>query len=284
MGMNRKKNSSLAGIQYAGEPGITRSCLNAVIALIQSGPVVSKARILTCSETHGLLLTVAPDDLVAVKSGFASGYEGEGPRGFSHALCLLDAHDVDIEEYDVQTEFIERLDNSALTIKDLKSLDRTDTRRTNRWPAYVSEQDWDRQNLGTLWHKLGEPVIPYAIIDSRIIDLAISFWKDPDAKLVSGYRRLEDAVRERTGIDKIGADLFSTAFHGDSPRLKWKGCGKGELAGRVSLFTGTYMACRNPRAHRELKHDPGIALGEFLLLNHLFLLERDAVDLPKIPD
>ncbi len=40
-----------------------------------------------------------------------------------------------------------------------------------------------------------------------------------------------------------------------------------------NLFTGAYMAFRNPRAHRELAHDLGAALGEFLLLNQLYLLE-----------
>jgi hypothetical protein len=60
--------------------------------------------------------------------------------------------------------------------------------------------------------------------------------------------------------------------------LRWKKIEESERVGRVNLFTGAYMAHRNPRAYGEPKykyHDARV-LDEFLLLNHLYLFEREA--------
>ncbi len=108
------------------------------------------------------------------------------------------------------------------------------------------------------------------------MDLALSFWENSDDKLLKRYRRLEDIIRERTGIDEHGVKLLSKAFSGTTPRLSWKDVDDGERAGRANLFTAAYMAHRNPRAHRELKTDSVEQLSEFLLLNHLYRLEKES--------
>ena len=113
-------------------------------------------------------------------------------------------------------------------------------------------------------------------VDGRIIDLATSFWEGPDERLLIGYRRLEDIVRKRTGINEHGAKLFSQAFGGPSAKLGWKDLDGGERAGRASLFTAAFMAYRNPRAHREVEGDANDQLAEFLLLNHLYRLEKNS--------
>lgn len=108
------------------------------------------------------------------------------------------------------------------------------------------------------------------------MDLAISFWEAPDDKLLKGYRRLEDLVRERTQFHEHGVKLFSQVFLGNSPKLTWQTADNTERTGRGNLFTGAYMAHRNPRAHRELKSYQDAQLSEFLLLNHLFRLENES--------
>ena len=50
---------------------------------------------------------------------------------------------------------------------------------------------------------------------------------------------------------------------------------KSERVGRANLFAAIYMAYRNPRAHQE--NPKAELLEEFLLLNHLYRLERAAV-------
>jgi Protein of unknown function (Hypoth_ymh) len=264
-----------SGIEYHGVAGASQECQDAVMRLLQFGDNIVRARIFSYSNEHCLLLTNAIGDRIAIKSGFSSGYLGEGPRRFSYALQFLEAHGAKIGECVVDEAVLARLDNSALTISDLEGIDAAKPVRPQRWYNYVLERHREDLCDGRLWDEFPR-VMPFAIIDSRIIDLSLSFWENPDDKLLKGYRRLEDLVRERTGLDEHGTKLFSKAFAGPTARLYWKELDDGEKAGRLSLFTGAYMAHRNPRAHRELQNDSDQQLTEFLLLNHLYRLEKEA--------
>ncbi len=46
----------------------------------------------------------------------------------------------------------------------------------------------------------------------------------------------------------------------------------------MELFTGAYLAYRNRRAHRESNDSAESLLAEFLLLNHLYRLEKESID------
>lgn len=277
-----KLGKTLAGIEYMGMSGVSSNCIHALMRLIQFGDRISRARILSSlygnSRKHCLLLTYNGGDLVAIKSGFASGYGGEGPRTFSYALCLLDAHGTEIEEFDVDAEIIARIDASALTTGDLEFVDKQRIVLPPRWRDYIHEDRWDEGRIGEIWHEVFAPVIPYGIVDPRLSDLAIAFQESPDDKLLVGYRRLEDIVRKRTGIEDHGAGLFSSAFLSKTPKLVWEACADNEHRGRAQLFAATYMAYRNPRAHREFKSNKDALVKEFLLLNQLYSLEREAID------
>lgn len=265
----------LAGIEYVGMSGISKESQDGVIRLLQYGDLITSARILTCDDCHCLLLTINVGDIVAVKSGFGSGYLGEGPRTFSYVLEVLKAHGVEIEEYTVSPEVIERLDMSALTKADLDAIKEAKPVWPRRWYDYVIEGR--RKTQESPWRNF-PLVIPFAVIDNRITDLALTFWENPDDRLLTGYRRLEDIVRERSGIDEHGAKLFSKALNPDDGKLTWKNVSDSERVGRMNLFTGAYMAYRNRRAHRESKDLSDELLKEFLLLNHLFSLEKESTE------
>jgi len=267
--------NKLAGIQYMGEAGITRECLDAVIRLIQYDDKITKARILSASDSHCFFLTINSGDLVAIKSGFGSGYSGEGSRGFSYILQLLDTHNVEIDEYKIREDLINRLDNSALTENDIKTINSTKPIRPQRFWQYINDRHFEDKKSGTLWENF-RPIVPFAIIDSRITDLAITFWDNPDDRLLIGYRRLEDLIRERIKSNEHGAKLFTQAFLNFN-KLHWKGIDKGEQVARANLFINAYSAYRNPRAHKETKADSSEYLSEFLLLNHLYRLEKEVV-------
>lgn len=269
-----------ADIEYHGLSGVSRECQNAVLRLLQFGDVIERARIISCSNTHPLLLTKPTGERIAIKSGFSSGYEGTGPTCFSNTLLLLNAHRVEIDECEVDCALIERLDMSALTTADVDLIDTAKRIRPDRWYDYVLKKHYSSEDDGTLWLQF-PPVIPFAIIDSRITDLALFFWEDPDDKILRGYRRLEDHIRKRTGVDHHGTKLFSKVLNGPEPILHWKDIDDGEKTGRVNLFMGTFMAHRNPRAHRELEAEPGEQLTEFLLLNHIYRLEKELHDSEK---
>jgi Protein of unknown function (Hypoth_ymh) len=275
--------NDLAAIEYVGLSGISKECQDAVLRFIQFGNRITRAIVLSSSgnyesKKHCFLLTLEDTDLVAVKSGFASGYGGEGPRRFSYVLQVLDSHGAEIEEYSVPQEFVHRLDSSALTRIDLEMLKNSRPCHPSQWHDYVRHDHFEDARKGMLWQEGFPPVIPFALIDSRIFDLALSFWSNPDNNLLLGYRRLEDIVRERTGLKQHhGSKLFSQAFNPRDGALTWKDLDEGERAGRMQLFIGTYSAHPNPRAHVELGSYAEELLREFLLLNHLYRLEKDSL-------
>lgn len=242
--------------------------------LLQFGDRVSHARILSCNPDHCLLLTINHGDFVAIRSGFGSGYSGAGSRSFSQALQMLEFHGADIEEVTVDQELLNRLDASSLTEFDIDKIANARPRRPSRWHDYIFEDHWTGKHR--VWDEFPR-IIPFALVDSRLADLVVGFWDSPDEKLLTGYRRLEDLVRKRTNSDQHGQRLFADAFIGPDSSLYWPDHSDSERTGRGQLFVAAYMAYRNPRAHRELRDDANQHLTEFLLLNHLFLLEAGAV-------
>lgn len=261
--------SKPAGIQYAGDPRLTLSCQEAVLRLLQYGDRITHARILTCNGGHGLLLTTDRRETVGIKSGFASGYPGEGPRRFSYVLQVLWHHGVEISQAQVSQRILDRLDASALTEADMEAI--RQAKRGEHWKHYMLPQ-----HLGANPWSEFPPVIPFAIIDERLGDLALSFWDAPDDRLLTAWRRLEDAVRKRTGLKEHGAKLFSRAFVGEGALLQWSDKSAGEAEGAAQLFAAGFKAYRNRRAHREIHERPADQLTEFLMLNQLFRLEREA--------
>jgi len=268
-----------AVIQYAGIPGSSSDCRDAVTRLLQYGDRITQARILTHDNEHAFLLTVNEGDQIIIKSGFASGYGGEGPSTFSYVLQLLEACSVEIDEFAVTEEFIQRVEYSCLRASDLSALARQRPVRPSRWRDYILDRHWDRQAEKHLWEDEFPEIIPFAIVDPRLIGLALTFWNAPSDHLLTAFRRLEDVVRRRTGLKDRGGKLFARAFLGNTPPLRWEGCDESECASRGELFRNAFTAFRNPRAHGERDESTADQLCEFLLVNHLFRLERAAVEI-----
>jgi hypothetical protein len=272
------QKDSLAGIQYAGEPETTSSCVIAVARLIHFGDTIQEASLLTYKNQHCFLLYTNYDELIAVKSGFSSGYPGEGPRGLSTAIELLERHGTNIEEMEVPKELIQRIDLSSLLQSDIETLSCQHPVRPSRLYKYrLAIDDPTIKKHNNL--NLNFPAtIPFGLIDSRIMDLALQFDKNHDNAITSCYRRMEDIVRKRTALDsEHGAKLFSNAFEKENSVLTWDNLDPAEAKGRAKLFTATYMGFRNRRAHKEITISDRDALREFLLINQLFILESQSV-------
>lgn len=277
-----------AQVQYMGIVGSTNECQEAIVRLIQCNESITHARILTCGSSHAFLLKIGVGDAVIIQDGFASGYGGGGPHGLSYVLVLMDHHGTDIDEVEITSEVMERLGESGLTNRDLEEIE--DARPVHgRWRDYIFESDYRRLHGKDLWEEFPE-VIPYAVIDPRLMDIAMSFRESPDESLLRGYRRLESIVREKLeaseGFDQddavlSGVKLFRRAFLESNSTLWWGDIDPGEHSGRGQLFTGAFSALRNPRAHREDAKSPIGQLSELLLLNALFRLESQAVHRPR---
>lgn len=283
--MNKSELKKLAAIQYLGSAGVTSHCVSAVAKLIHFGDKINSAKLLSFhreySGVHGFILDINFGVEVAIKPGFSSGYPGEGPRGLSTVLQLLSRHGSEIEEFEVGGEVLERLDHSCLLRADIDSLLDERAIRPQRWHGYVYEfrslHTYDNELLQGVF----PVVVPFELIDLRLMDLALKFELEPDASINTAYRRLEDFVRCRSNLSaESGSRLFSKAFQSDKSVLYWEDRDGGEHNGKASLFTSVFNAYRNKRAHRELNSSLHELMREFLLINELYLLENKSVNRP----
>lgn len=270
--------SKFAGIQYLGDSDVTQICKEAVIQLIHAGEDIKDVKILTFEENyshaHALLLTLRYDIQVIIKGGFASGYNGEAPKGYAFVLNLLRNYTDNINEYIISKSIFERISNSSLTVKDLEYISSIQLVRPNRW--YDSAYLYKNRECSTFSEF--PLTILMALLDARLIELALDFNINPDNAIMSAYRKLESIVRERTGLNnESSVKLFAKAFQVDDSALYWENLDSGESTGRASLFKSVFMAYRNNRAHQEPRHNLSDDIREFMLINQLFVLESEAV-------
>lgn len=271
----------LAEIRYLGVPGNINSCLHDLAIEIQLEHKLIEAKLLTVSsisdvDRHAFLLTKPYEEDVAIRGGFTSGYKGSGPTCLATALQLLRDFRILIKEYEVNSKVLERLNNSCLLRRDLENLELQEDPGRLYVNKYIPMEM--RGKVGTHYLRHEFPInIPLGIVDERIFDLAIQFRGDPDSVLLSGYRRLEETVRSRTGLNHdYGERLFSKAFVREDSVLCWGDLHPSEAKGRATLFSGIYMGYRNRRAHKETEDDFEALVREFILLNELFRLESEA--------
>ncbi|MDQ8184307.1 TIGR02391 family protein [Pelagicoccus sp. SDUM812002] len=276
------ENPPCEHIQYVGTTGTTRDCIDSVIRYLQCDDPIRKAKIITCGNHHCLILyaEVNPNETsntIVVRAGFASGYGGEGPSGLAYALSLLEDFDVEIDEFEVGEKLFNRINQALLKRSDLEKLESLPPVRPTRYHDYTLVNRRTKQSES--WKRFPLPV-PFRIIDSRIQDLAIKFWQSPGDHILTGFRRFEDSVRQRCESDEHGAKLFSRAFRDKDSVLQWEGIPHSEQAVRANFIIESYSCFRNPRAHREKNSSPEDLLSVFLVLNHLFRFEREAMVRP----
>ena len=270
--------AELAGIQYMGCAGMSASCLHAIRRLFVAGDNVERAILVSADQHHAFLLNIGQADYpewVAIKAGFSSGYSGEGPRSLSEAIALLFEFHVYVTEIEVKGDLLARLDQSALTARDLTTIIESPRVKADKVALYLYDAHLSPAHPGRSLQQLPAP-IPWGVLDYRLRDLANKFNEDPDYALIAGFRRLEDIVRKRIGTDASESKVFSQAFLGESPKLSWPGIPVSERIARGNLFIGAYGAFRNPRAHREQLNDRDVLISEFQTLNHLYRLEAAA--------
>ncbi|MFK4002282.1 TIGR02391 family protein [Psychrobacter namhaensis] len=270
--------AKFAGIQYLGDSDVTQICKEAVIQLIHAGEDINDVKILTFeqaySNAHALLLTLRYDIQVIIKGGFASGYSGEGPKGYAFVLNLLRNYTDSINEYIISKSIFESVSNSSLTVKDIEYINSIKPVRPARWydSAYI-HQERERSIFSEF-----PLTIPMALLDPRLIELALDFNRNPDSAIMGAYRKLESIVRERTGLhNESSTRLLKKAFQVNDSILHWGDLDSGESIGRASLFSNVFMAYRNNRAHQEPRHNLSDDIREFMLINQLFVLESEAV-------
>lgn len=271
------KTENYYHVEYWGNQGITQTCLMSLCNLIQTHSDLTYALLLTNEQTHAFIIKDENESFYVIRSRFTSGYMGEGPRGLATALTLLKRHEIETEEILVSSKILRKTNNSTLNDSEIELLFKQEIIRPIRLHDYI--YPFTKEVSETHKRKRYYPLeLPYSILDDRIFDLALLFKHDPDSALLKAYKRLEDIIRDRTDLTEHSSKLFSQAFQGDNALLTWNVPDIGEIKGRTNLFTGTYMAFRNARAHRESTENYAQMFREFLLVNELYLLESEAIE------
>ena len=182
-------------VQYIGVSGRTNPCKRAIINFVHSGMPINEVKILTdnsgSSNKHAFLIISDCDNLIAVKSGFTSGYNGGGPRGYSYVLALLSQYTQNIGEYIVPVSIFERLDECKLTFKDIKQIFSIDELRPARWYDQIVYHSEDNPDV---FHEF-PLTLPLALIDDRLIKIALTFSENPDNAILNAYRKIESIVK-----------------------------------------------------------------------------------------
>lgn len=272
-------NAQSVDIEYHGSSGVTQNCIEALQRTLQFGDELVQALILSFGQEHGFYLKDSYDHPVVILPGFTTGYNGEGPRGFSYCLALLETSEVSVDEVMLPEEMFKRLETGALLFGDIEFIEKSRPVRPKRYHDFILKQHWKSKQEGSLWSEF-KPVIPLGLVEPRLIKLARHFSNDPSDVVFKAFRLLEDTVRRRIDTDEHGKKVFSTAFHGDASPLYWPNKEMSEQVGRANLFIGAYLAFRNPKAHKEMQEDLNDLIRQFLVINQLFFMENEAIDRP----
>ncbi len=171
---------------------------------------------------------------------------------------------------------IDRIRYCKLTEADLKTIDEARRARQSRIYEYRPPFMRNEKRTARLHEEHVGYHLPLGIVVPELTELAIDFWQDPDARLMSGYRKLEEATREKANVHGHGSKLFADVFLSTPAKLEWDVPDAAEQKGRGQLFTAAYMAHRNPRAHRTPSTHEAELVSEFMVLNHLFRLLSEA--------
>ncbi len=267
-----------AGIEYHGIAGASDDCEAAVLRLLTSGGNLARALILTSGRDHAFLLFNEVGDPIAIKSGFASGYGGSGPTALSRVVEFLNGHGVEIDEVEITEDVLERLDDSALTLAMLTRSSTasvfgqaggamTTSASTNGKPATIGRYGRrSPRSCPTPCSIRASSSLPWTL---RRTLMGVS------TAATDGWRT---SCASGLGSSNTAPSSFPPPSRARRPRSfgTWQTPPRRRAA--ALLFAGVYMAYRNPRAHREMTR--GHHLAEFLLLNHLFKLEADAIANP----
>lgn len=169
-------------IQYLGNDGITQYCLTAITDLLQTHSDFDAVILLSYEKQHAFIIKDHFEVFYAIRSGFTSGYSGEGPRGLATVLHGLEKHQMRVEEILVPQKIIQRLNQARLSDQDIDDIFSKPVIRPMRLADYTYPF---RNQLGNLENiKQYYPLeLPYAILDERLFDLALLFKSDPDSSI-----------------------------------------------------------------------------------------------------
>ena len=264
-------------IQYLGTP-YTQDCLEAIGFILQTQKHIEKTLLLSCDQAHAYLIK-SDRNIYIIKSGFSSGYPGEGPRGLASSLQLFLKHNIEVEEINISKKIMKKVNQSSLSNNDLEHILQIKHIRPIQIHEYIYAI-YNTIEYQIINDRYYPTELPYHLIDSRILDLALKFNEDPNRSIFNAFIRLENIVRTRINSDKHSSALFEYAFCSEIPPLICKSEDKRASQATGRIFPNIYKAFRNEHAHKKVDKPLDKQMREFLLINELYLLENEAIHNP----
>lgn len=94
-----------------------------------------------------------------------------------------------------------------------------------------------------------------------------------------------DLVRERTGLDRDGAQLIAEAFSLENPKLVFSRLdsesGKNDQKGFIQILQGAYLGIRNPKAHSLSTDLDQVKAAQYLVFASLLARRVDEAKPPR---
>jgi hypothetical protein len=187
--MKNKPPKSDLRVQYFGQSGYTVTCLQAIDAILNSGTLPERATIVSTSpptqpdqQTHAFIFWnwhFVP--VVIIPGGFASGYPGEGPKGFSLAICMVREKNIPIDGIFLDESDFTMIDTQRIAEIDsplLQQIKAQSEKMTWPWPTWVSKNDEEFLATGQIWRKFywrdqKSDFVGYQIVDLDSLDIKL---------------------------------------------------------------------------------------------------------------
>ena len=177
---------SLRRTQYLGASGYTRSCLVAIDSVLSTGWLPKKAIIISTHQRgnnptqNHLFLFIDWDyfPVTVVPSGFGSGYPGEGPKGFSLAICMIRDKGIPIFGMDLNDTDFERIDRGEVKFSDdalFKHIILNSEEFSWPWPGWTIEGYEQLLERGQLWRECSWRQTQTDTITKAISEIDIEF-------------------------------------------------------------------------------------------------------------
>jgi uncharacterized protein (TIGR02391 family) len=132
--------------------------------------------------------------------------------------------------------------------------------------------------------------ISFAILDllhPRVTAASFSHYRSGRFRdaVLNSIVAVFDLIRERTGIDKDGAELVAEAFSVQRPRLVFSTLdtesGRNEQKGFIQVLQGVYSGVRNPKAHSLAVETDQFSAAQYLVLASLLCRKVEECALPQ---
>ena len=230
-----------SGMQVMGLSGISRPCLYAIEAVLDSAALPNKATIVTLEtrldtgqEEHLFLFwDWCGVPLTVVRNGFSSGYPGEGPRSFSLAICMIRSRSVPIDGfYATEAEF-RMLDSGSISSRLCQKIKLNGQALTWPWPLWVSDRHEELLAEGLLWDNLGwdrpEGDLNRALRQIRVSNMLV--WRKLCEALQSTLGCSESEQAQPAGVLLRDAWIELAQKLGEETQIDRNGLGTNDVKG-----------------------------------------------------